>query len=452
MVPLFEPDELSIVNEIVQDPKAAFYPQASLLLLIHGGLSVRQVAGRTGFSPSGVQYWVNRFRRLRLKAFDLDENTIGGGTASSVKETKPPGQSEKKKSRESQSDHPKPTSRDEQHSIFDTLSLPETLDKPGILATDSLALAGKKILLFHFIQMLKNEAGTIDGVDIEALHDMRVATRRMRAAFGVFGDEYSPKSIKPILKGLRRTGRALGEVRDLDVFMEKANHYLTSLPPEKKADLDPLFHIWQEQRSAGRERMVSYLESDPYHKFLFVFSDFLTNLNSGITAKNVPEKGSQVPVTPDMPSTVQSAVPLLVYTILASVNAYDQILHNANITQLHALRIELKRLRYTLEFFNEVLGAEANDVIKAIKILQDHLGDLNDANVACNLLSDILIDWENLHGSSPLLERPNPEPIVAYLAYRADERHRLLVTFPSAWEKFRNPEVRKKLALAIAAL
>ncbi len=47
--------------------------------------------------------------------------------------------------------------------------------------------AGRKTFRFHFRRMVYNEPGTRLGEDIEAMHDMRVATRRMRAAFRVFG-------------------------------------------------------------------------------------------------------------------------------------------------------------------------------------------------------------------------------------------------------------------------
>jgi CHAD domain-containing protein len=74
--------------------------------------------------------------------------------------------------------------------------------------------------------------------------------------------------------------------------------------------------------------------------------------------------------------------PLLIYTRLASVRAFNAILPDASIEQLHGLRIEFKKLRYTIEFFREVLGEEARAVIDDLKALQDHLGDLNDAQGA----------------------------------------------------------------------
>jgi CHAD domain-containing protein len=91
-------------------------------------------------------------------------------------------------------------------------------------------------------------------------------------------------------------------------------------------------------------------------------------------------------------------------------------------------------------------------VIEEIKVMQDHLGDLNDANVACQMLRDFLDEWEERQVLLPIEERQNPEPIVAYLGAKHAERHQLMVTFPLAWERFNRPELRTALAEAIGGL
>jgi CHAD domain-containing protein len=128
------------------------------------------------------------------------------------------------------------------------------------------------------------------------------------------------------------------------------------------------------------------------------------------------------------------------------------MLESATIDQLHALRIEFKKLRYTLEFFSEVLGKETKDLINEIKKLQDHLGDLNDADVACTILREFLDNWETRQVHLPIMERENPEPVVAYLASKHAERYLLTTTFHEAWQGFDQPETRSKLASAVSVL
>ena len=119
---------------------------------------------------------------------------------------------------------------------------------------------------------------------------------------------------------------------------------------------------------------------------------------------------------------------------------------------MHALRIEFKKFRYTMEFFREVLGPEAKGIIEEVKTMQDHLGDLNDADVACQILRNFLDELESRQATIPVEDRDNPEPIVAYLAARHAERHRLMVTFKDPWEHFNRPEIRAQLAAAVSVL
>jgi CHAD domain-containing protein/transposase-like protein len=312
---------------------------------------------------------------------------------------------------------------------------------PGVRADDTLAEAGRKVLGYHFAQMVLHENGTRVGKDIEELHDMRVATRRMRSAFDVFSEAFERKEIKKHLKGLRATGRALGRVRDLDVFMEKARSYLETIPQEERNGLDPLLSIWQKEREIDREKMLAHLNGESYATFKRRFLDFLSNPNPG---KKISSETT--------PHLVQHVVPVLVYERLAAVRAYSSILESATIEQLHGLRIEFKKLRYTLEFFREVLGESVKELIEEIKTMQDHLGDLNDADVACDILKRFLDDWESRQVYKPISERDNPEPIVAYLAAKHAERYFLTTTFNNAWQNFERPAMRSKMASAIAVL
>ena len=321
--------------------------------------------------------------------------------------------------------------------------LPQPLGKTGISPDDPMSEAGRKVLLYHFAEMLAHEQGTRLGQDIEELHDMRVATRRMRAAFEVFGDAFEPKILKTHLKGLKATGRALGRVRDLDVFMEKAQHYLDGLPEGERSGLDPLLHVWQEERGQARTEMNIYLVSDAYQEFKLKFNRFLHTPGDGALA---------VPQDHPTPYLVREIAPVLIYNRLAAVRAYASILAHASIEQMHALRIEYKKLRYTVEYFREVLGEESKAVINDIKKLQDHLGDLNDADVATSILRSFLDGWDARQASLPVSERQNPEAIVGYLAARHAERHRLMVTFQQDWEFFLRPEFRQNLALVISVL
>lgn len=333
---------------------------------------------------------------------------------------------------------------DPQEAAVWMMPFPEPAEKTGILRGEPLSEAGRKVMRYHFAQMLRHEEGTRSGKDIEALHDMRVATRRMRASFEVFGQAFEKRALKPHLKGLRATGRALGAVRDLDVFMEKAQKYIDDLPAERQDGLEPLLEHWKEERLAARASMLEYLNSQEYARFKRNFNIFV----------NTPFAGArQPPADEPTPNLVCQLAPILIYERMAAVRAYDSLLKDAPIERLHALRIEFKKLRYTVEYFREVLGKRAYDVIESIKQLQDHLGDLNDAQVATEILRDFIDASEERQQYLPIQDRENIEEVVNYMAARHAERHRLLATFSSAWEAhFNNRTFRRYMAQSISVL
>ncbi len=323
------------------------------------------------------------------------------------------------------------------------LPLPEAGETIGIASDDPLSEAARKVMRFHFARVLAYEDGTRLGEDIEALHDMRVATRRLRAAFEVFGDGFERGALKAHLIGLRAAGRALGKVRDLDVFMEKAQAYLDSLPDEQRHSLDPLLDAWQEQRQQARDEMLAYLDSVDYENFKWKFNLFLQTPYAGAL---------HFPPDQPVPQRVRELAPILIYTRLAAVRAYEPLLKDASVELLHALRIDFKKLRYTVEYFREVLGEQAEMVIEEIKTLQDHLGDLNDAEVAAKILNDFVIANDQQQASLPIEERRSLEGVVAYMAARHAERHRLISTFGEAWKRFNRRTLRRSLASAVANL
>jgi len=314
---------------------------------------------------------------------------------------------------------------------------------PGVTSDDPMSEAGRKVLRFHFLQMLDHEPGTRAGDDTEELHDMRVATRRMRAAFRVFGSHFERKAIAPFLKGLRRTANMLGSVRDLDVFMEKATKYLEMLPEGEEASLDPLLASWRLQREEARQRMLTYLDGDHYQEFCERFAVFLQTRGAG----SLPDSKEE-----PSPSLVAHVAPGAIYQRLAQVRAFDPFLADAPMNTLHALRIHCKHLRYTLEFFQEVLGPEAEDVIAEVVAMQDHLGTLQDAVIASDILRGFLNDWARRQRTERMSQRVDVHGVARYLAAKQAEVYNLLESFPAAWQHLNAPELRRCLALAVAVL
>lgn len=125
----------------------------------------------------------------------------------------------------------------------------------------------QKILRTRFDEMISFELGTIDGSNIEALHDMRVASRRVQAVFKIFRGAFPKKKFKPEYIEIRSLIRALGEVRDYDVFIDKIekikNSFVktTSNQPADTRAVDLLIIRKKTERDQKRKMLVQHINN-----------------------------------------------------------------------------------------------------------------------------------------------------------------------------------------------
>jgi CHAD domain-containing protein len=260
--------------------------------------------------------------------------------------------------------------------------------------------------------LLAHDPGTRDGSDIEDLHQMRVAVRRMRAAL---------KAARPLLDrtwadGLRAElgwlGRALGPVRDLDVLLLRLRGEIADLPPRERAAGEQLVAALDAERVAARAAMLAVLESGRYRALLERLVDAI-----------------RLPLP--TPSATQ-AQPELIDLVRAEVRRLRNAVRRAGDDPpdqtLHDLRILGKRVRYTGELVEPILGARVRPLLKATAGLQEVLGDHQDACVAeqrIRALLDGLGEYPDAH--------------VVFVAGRLVERERARATAKrsewwTAWE------------------
>jgi CHAD domain-containing protein len=306
---------------------------------------------------------------------------------------------------------------------------------PGVLLDDHIAEAGRKVLRFHLARMLAKEAGTRDGSDPEDLHDMRVATRRQRAAWRVFGSAFRDRRTKAYRRGLREIAARLGAVRDLDVLLDAADAYRADLPTAEQRALEPLLAGWRGHRDDARRLLVRELDADSYRRWVDDYSEFVRH--DGLAV---------VPVSPTQPHRVRDTAGSQILTAYEGVRAYEPVLRWADVETLHELRIAGKWLRYTLEFSREALPQEATMLIARVTALQDHLGLLNDASVTAGMARSFLV--ENAGGLSSL----ESAAIGRYLVSREREVARLRRTVGQPWRGVAGLRFRRALGRTIAGL
>jgi CHAD domain-containing protein len=220
--------------------------------------------------------------------------------------------------------------------------------------------------------LLAHEPGTRTGEDIEDLHQMRVAVRRMRATL---------KAARPLLDAawsdelraeLGWLGGALGPVRDLDVLLLRLHREIASLPPAEQNAGGALLDALERERTTARAAMLEALTAPRYFGVL----ERLAETISAPLPTPAPGDAPQ----PALVDLVRAEAPKLRRAVeKAGDNPPDEV--------LHALRIRGKRVRYTGELVAPSLrgnpaGKQVKRLLSATTALQEVLGDHQDACVA----------------------------------------------------------------------
>jgi CHAD domain-containing protein len=306
---------------------------------------------------------------------------------------------------------------------------------PGVLADDPLAEAGRKVMRFHLARMLDREPGVRAGIDQEDVHKMRVATRRQRAAWRIFGPSFRPNRTKAYRHGLRELARRLGAVRDLDVQLEGVDAYRADRPVDEQRSLEPLVVAWRQHRDDARVLLLRELDSPAYARFIDDYLDFVRT-----------EGAAANPVRAVEPHRIRDTASSRIWSAYETVRGYEPVLRWADVETLHELRIASKWLRYTLEFVQEALGDGSLPLIARVTALQDHLGLMNDADVSASMARTFLVE------GSGRLSHAESTAIGHYLVDREREVARLRRTLSVPWRGLAGSGFRHSLGRVVAGL
>lgn len=150
----------------------------------------------------------------------------------------------------------------------------------------SFAQAASTSLRQQLNELLHNLPGTRAGDDVEALHDMRVASRRLRSALSVFAEAYPARQFAPLEKQVAKVTDALGAVRDADVLIEFIQSQRENAPESARVGLDAFLEHLHKGRDAERVHLVRALDTLEKSHFRKDFDAMLDAANSPAEVKH----------------------------------------------------------------------------------------------------------------------------------------------------------------------
>jgi triphosphatase len=276
---------------------------------------------------------------------------------------------------------------------------------------------------------LAHEPGARLGEDPEAVHQLRVTARRLDATLGLF-KQCLPAPLVRARKTAKALLRTLGATRDLDVQLGGLTAYCAHLPAHERSALEPLRERLLRERSRARARMLRALDGEPTRRWLHT----LAGAAAAAPAAAADDAAALVP------QRVRRRFRRL-------RKAVRRLRTDSPMEDYHRVRRRAKQLRYALEAGAFLFGRPGEEMLKALRRLQDKLGANQDAYMARSRLIAL--------ASAPACALP--AATLFHMGRLAEHHARTAAearaALPKAWRKVRGRRwkaLRAKLAEAAA--
>ncbi len=222
-----------------------------------------------------------------------------------------------------------------------------------------------------------NEATALSGLDPEGVHEMRVALRRMRAALSDFREIIPVAQVAWMKRETKWLITSLGTARDWDVFLSELLAPVEAARPGD-AGLAKLRMAAETERKKGYTGSCRAIRSPRY-------AALLPRMRRWLSTKSWRQGSDRTRESLDEPA-VKLAGRLLAKRH-KTVRKLGRDFRKLSAPQRHQLRIALKKLRYTAEFFRSLYQKKRERAyFRALAQLQSSLGHMNDIVVAEHLL------------------------------------------------------------------
>ncbi len=281
----------------------------------------------------------------------------------------------------------------------------------------------------------------LESDDPEAVHAARVASRRLRAAMDSAAEVYPKPWYRALHESAKSITRNLGQVRDRDVLLAKLAGDQEQAAEAERAGIDRLIERVQAERDEARSAMRETLSRGRVRRIRKEsrgrFSDGRNRKAHRNAVSNQPGGG--------LPKRARKQIERRTADLLG----YESIIPKADaVEELHDARIAVKRLRYTVELFEDQIGNDGVRITQETKELQDALGHLHDLDVHIQLVdSELDRQREATEGVDPDLI-PSLETIRKRDEASRDDVHGAVV---SRWDALMEDGFRDWLGRVAAA-
>jgi CHAD domain-containing protein len=298
---------------------------------------------------------------------------------------------------------------------------------PGLVLSpdDSAREAVRAVVRFHLRAFAREEAGARAG-EVEAVHQLRVATRRLRAAFQLFAPLLPARFVAGAERDMTWLGAAIGGVRDLDVLSQAVTTRAARLDAELRRGLGPLAVSIHDQRAAALTVLVETLDSPRCRRLLDRLASF--------GESEAPARGDR---------RLGEVAPELIRPVLmAALRAGRRVGPDSEPATIHRARIRAKRLRYALETLHGLGAKTVRRLVRRLGRLQDLLGEHQDAVTQ--------IAWLRAYALGPGVPQATVLAVGALIHILDRRARRRRRRFAQLWDRIDRSRLRETVAAELA--
>jgi len=269
---------------------------------------------------------------------------------------------------------------------------PDVLVKPLTARHSSARRLVRHSIAASLVQMIRHDAGVRLGDDPEAVHALRVATRKLRSHLRTFAPLLDPEANRSLRDELSWLASSLGVVRENEVLAERLHQREPLMPKGSAASLRRLIELLAQQRLDARLTLLADMRSPRYDRLI-------DNL---VRAAHRPPFSTYA-----KPALRQSAAEVGTQFTAHAWRSLEHLLRAAGDAPspdtLHEIRIRAKRARYAADLIESIIGEPATRLSDAASSIQALLGEHHDSALAEQWLREV--------GRT----RTRPDPAVEYL-------------------------------------
>jgi CHAD domain-containing protein len=225
-----------------------------------------------------------------------------------------------------------------------------------------------EVLRIRFEEVLQFLDAALEPSGVDAVHDIRVAIRRLRSVLRDFASVVDKRPLAELTKALKKLAGAFGRVRDLDVMIEE----LEALGKQDDGKNGEGIRLIIDELKEKRASESRSLENSVTGEFVLELRGrFTASVESALRQRrlfedaNVRDEGSR---------TIEKCLDEF-------LKLSDAFYRPFSTKRLHRLRIAGKHLRYAIELFTPQFGDALKSFADGMKKMQSHLGEIHDCDV-----------------------------------------------------------------------